>query len=98
MLRLKKKDLALEQLDRSISDIADEMAGMPSNSPEFAEIQTRFMQLVELRTKITSKNSISPEVWATIIANLAGILTILAYEQRNVISKTALGWVHKLRV
>lgn len=54
--------------------------------------------LVELHTIQHAKHrTVSADTWATIAANLAGILIIVKHEEANVIASKALGFVQKLR-
>jgi len=51
---------------------------------------------VEKLMEIQKKNSISKETWATIGANLAGIIVIMNHERAHVIASKAFGLVKKV--
>lgn len=59
---------------------------------EYAEWSDQLVKLYKLR----EETSISNETWATIAANLAGILLVLNFERANVIASKSFGFIRKL--
>jgi len=51
---------------------------------------------VEKLMEIQKKNSVSKETWASIGANLAGIIVIMNHERAHVIASKAFGLVKKI--
>lgn len=95
---MKKRDVALELVEDSITQVTEEMKSVLSDSDEFAKMNDQLSKLIETRSKLKVSGRISPETWATIIANLAGILLILNYERANIIVSKAFGHITKLRL
>jgi len=87
----------LQDLDRLIESVYSDLAGFTSDSEEFDKMSDQLKKLLELRTKIAPQTRVSPDVLATVGANLLGIIVILGYEHAHVVTSKALQFVMKLR-
>jgi hypothetical protein len=82
-------------LEKAIDDVLREMAGPSADSTEYAQMVDQLVKLHAMKTA-ESRPRVSPDVKATIAANLAGILMIVGHERVHIISTKALGFVKKL--
>ena len=83
-------------LDHVIDDLMLAMADEPSDSEEYAKMVAQFVKLYPLKDAERPK-TISPDVLATVGANLLGIAAILYHERAGIVTSKALGFVLKLR-
>ena len=83
------------QVEREIDKQLDILISRARTPEEISEMLDLMERRDELRKK---KVHVSPDTIAIIAGNLAGILLILNYEQFNVVSSKALGFVIKGRV
>jgi hypothetical protein len=80
--------------------IAQLLHSMNEYGPEEPEYQTKLEQLDKL-TKIQGRQNtpiwkrISPDTAAIVVGNLLGILVIVAYEQKSVMTSKAFGYTLK---
>ena len=74
--------------------VQTEMHGAPADSEEFGVMVDRLVKLNGIKPE---KLHVKPETWATIGANLLGILVIINHERAHVIATKAIGFVSKLR-
>lgn len=93
MFRRKEKS----PLDQLIAKAARELMLTQTNSTEFKAGVDQLAKLHVMR-ETESRNRVSPDVTATIIANLAGILLIISHERINVINSKAMGLLAHLRL
>lgn len=82
-------------LDQVIENLISEMAGYEAHSPEYLAAATSLRVLLETRANEPRKERINPNTVAVVAGNLAGIILILAFEQRNIITSKALSFVMK---
>lgn len=84
----------------TLQDVIDEqlsaMAGFDAHSDEYAAAAKALKTLYEAQALEPKANRISAETWATIGANLAGIIMILTFEKTNVLTSKALSYVKRL--
>lgn len=92
----KKTDETPSELDETITELLSDMKACSGDSEEYAVMMKHLSALYKLK-EINLPKRVSPETWATIGANLAGILLILHYERFNVVTSKALSFVSKLR-
>ncbi len=85
------KDDQSPKLDDLITDILRDMSTMNPESEEYSKHLTQLERLYTL--KGTTQKRLSPDTLLTVAGNLFGILLIVAYEQKHVMSKTALGQI-----
>jgi hypothetical protein len=72
-----------------------EMAGVTADSEEFEKMTDQLVKLHALKTN-ESRPRISPDVKATILANLAGIAIVVGHERTHIVTSKALGFIKKL--
>jgi hypothetical protein len=83
-------------LQKVIDDLLSEMASVSGDSDEYDKMSAQLVRLMELKANIGPKR-VSPDVKATILANLAGILVIVGHERAHIVTSKALGFIMKLR-
>ena len=98
MFTFKKKDHVLELLEQAIEDTCKEMASINSDSDEYAKQNKQLSELIVTRSKVKNESKISPETWAVIIANLAGIVLIMNHERMHALTSKAVGTLIKPRI
>lgn len=76
-------------IDQPINRILDEMEVHGPDSPEYPDFIDYLTKLTELKIK-DQKPKISGDTMAVVFGNLAGILLIVAYEQKHVITSKAM--------
>lgn len=64
---------------------------------EFTKLLDQYTKLIMLQSAERQGRRVSPDVLATILANLAGIGLIISHERVNVIASKALSFVMKLK-
>lgn len=87
-------------LDETIENLISEVAGADSGSDEETAVMQSLKIAMELRIadKAALKPStMSPDMIASIAANLAGIVMILTFEKANVITSKSLSFVPKIK-
>ena len=67
------------------------------DAPQFTKLLDQYTKLVMMQTAERQTHRVSPDVLATIAANLAGIGLIIGHERVNVIASKALSFVTKLK-
>lgn len=83
------------KLDEAIDNALSELAGPSADSEEYARMVDQLVKLHALKIA-ESRPRISPDVKATIAANLAGILVIVGHERAHIVTSKALGFIKKL--
>lgn len=83
-----------DQLDDLIDSLLNEMAGKPEESEEYKVLLRRLERLSALRDKKTP-SKLDRNTIALIAGNLLGILIIVAYEQRHVMTSKGFGEIIK---
>lgn len=84
------------RIEVAINRVLLSMEASAPDSPEYEKLVDRLSELHALKVNNT-KNGLSKDTLATIIANIAGILLILQYERVNIVGTKALAFVQKLR-
>jgi hypothetical protein len=97
MFRQKTPTRELQDLDDLIQSVYSDLAGFTSDEEGFDKASDQLKKLLELRAKIAPQTRVSPDVLATVGANLLGILMVLGYEHAHVVTSKALQFVTKLR-
>lgn len=77
-----EKDTALQRL---IDKVELEMDNTDVNSDEFQKLMTQLERLYDVKAN-KRHDSVSADTLALVLGNLAGILLIVAYEQKHVIT------------
>lgn len=84
-------------IDEQIKMVLSEMTEQGVDSEEYSKQLAYLERLHELKAK-NRREALSWETIAIIAGNLAGILLIVAYEQKHVITSKAFGQVVRPRV
>jgi len=95
MFNRKPKNEANE-LDKAINELFEELSYLPGNDEEYAKVVDQLSKLYSLK-ETESPKRVSPDVLATIAANLLGIIVIVGHERANVVTSKALGLLPKPR-
>lgn len=82
-------------LEKAIDRVLTEMDNETVESETYAAMVDQLIKLHAMKTT-ESRPRISPDTWATITANLAGILVIVGHERTHIVTSKALGFVKKL--
>jgi len=85
-----------EALDGLIIEHEQEMQKMDVDSEEYAQALNKLERLHKLKEK-TSPKRVDPNTVLIAASNLLGIVIIVAYEHKHVITSKALGFAGKLR-
>lgn len=87
-----KRNPIEEKLDNEILNLLELMDKETRYSDEYKSMTDQLTKLYELR----KGNRISKETWATIGANLAGIVVLMNHERTHVIASKAFSFVKKI--
>jgi uncharacterized protein Smg (DUF494 family) len=80
-------------VDIPLNKVLDELKQYGPDTPEF-EKQLRYLErLNDLKTGNRQQYRVSPDTIALVLGNLAGILIIVAYEQKHVWTSKAMGFI-----
>ena len=82
------------RLDDAILRILDDMENVEPGSPDYDKLVTQLERLTLLKTT-QRPGKISPDTRITVLANLLGILIIVAYEQKHVMGSKAQSFILK---
>jgi len=82
-------------LDKAIDDLYLQMDDLTGDTQEYAKMADQLVKLHALKMNESSRR-VSPDVKATILANLLGILIIVTHERVHVVTTKALGFIKKL--
>lgn len=83
-----------DQLDDQVTRILDEMSMIDTESEEYQVLLGRLERLSELKAK-KAPSPIDRNTIALIAGNLLGILLIVAYEQKHVMTSKGFGQIIK---
>lgn len=76
-------------IDEHITDVLTEMKTVGVNSDRYPDLMTYLERLHEVKAR-QRRDSVSPDTLALIAGNLMGILLIVAYEQKHVMTSKGL--------
>ncbi len=82
--------------DEPIKQILANMDEYGPDSPEYTTLMNHLEGLVRIRAEHRPKR-ISPDTMAIVAGNLMGILIIVAYEQKHVMTSKAMGFILKTK-
>lgn len=88
-------------LDESIESLTQALAGMDEGDEKHTAAVQSLKTLMELRNadkEAKRKLPVSPEVLTAAGANVLGILLILGFEQKHVLTSKAMSFVPKIRI
>lgn len=91
----RKPDPAAVELDRTIAKIHAQMDEDSCETEEFAQMADQVVKLTQLKKELPSRR-VSPDVLATVAANLLGIAIVVGHERANVIGGKAITFVKQL--
>lgn len=87
-------------LEKAIDSLLAEMENFSGDDEEYAKMVSQLDTLYKLKevdNKINTDNRVSAETWATIGANLFGILLIVQHERAHVMTSKALSFIMKAK-
>jgi hypothetical protein len=88
-----------DALQDAIDNLYSELAGYNADTEEYNNITDQIVKMLELQNKLNTSKSWRPSPDAIVAAagSILGILLILNYEQKDVMTSKALGLVGKLK-
>lgn len=90
----RKPNAEAEELNRAITEVHSNLNRYTPETKEYAAMADQLVKLYAQKEKISS-NRISRDQLITVSGNLLGILVIVMYEQRGVVTSKALGFIGK---
>jgi hypothetical protein len=93
---IKKTQPEPTKLEKTIDRLLTQMAEVDCESKEYAAMADQVSKLYKLKESDIPQQ-VSKDTLLLVAGNLAGILLIIAYENKNVIASKALGFVMKPR-
>lgn len=81
--------------DEQIEQVLQYMAGYDPIDAEFEDSMEKLERLTKLKGEQPKK--VSPDTLAIVLGNLAGILVIVAYEQKHVMTSKATQFILKVK-
>lgn len=82
------------ELKKPIDRVLSEMEEHGPDSPEYSNLLSYLERLIALK-RGNSPSRVSPDTMMTVVGNIFGILVIVAYEQKHVMSSKGLGFIGK---
>ena len=83
-----------QNLDAAINELYSQLDGLTGDTDEYAKTLDQLTKLYALKA---NPSRVSADTLANIAANLTGILIVVGYEQKHVITTKALGFIAKLK-
>lgn len=84
------------QLDIALNSAYAALSNLQETDEKYAKILDQIVKLHKMKNDERT-SQVSPDTWATIGANLVGILLIIRHEHVNVITSRAMNLVTKLK-
>jgi hypothetical protein len=78
--------------DEPIARVLADMETYGPDAPEYPQLVERLAELSKIQSE-NRKKRISPDTLAIVLGNLAGILIIVAYEQKHVMNSKGLNFI-----
>jgi hypothetical protein len=82
------------ELKKPIDRVLSEMEEHGPDAPEYPNLLSYLERLIALK-RGNANSRVSPDTMMTVAGNLLGILIIVAYEQKHVMSSKGLGFILK---
>jgi hypothetical protein len=82
------------ELDEPIDKLLEELRAYDPNSTEFAAAMEHLETLTKMRAE-EHRFPVSPETMALVVGNLVGILIIVGYEQKHVVTSKAMTMLNR---
>jgi hypothetical protein len=95
---MKRHEQPASVVDPVIEKLISEMSGYDASDEDYTKMAANLKVLLEAKAVEPKPERINPNVLATIGANLVGIVLILAFEKKNVITSKSLSMVMKPRI
>ena len=83
--------------DDAITKALTSLQTYDTEDAEFSDALSYLERLTKLKEAEKPKRKVSPDVMATVLGNLAGILVIVAYEQKHVMTSKAMGFILRVK-
>lgn len=83
-------------LDEVIANALKELAGHEAHSAEYAKIVEQLVLLNSMKSN-EKTDRVSKDTLALVLGNLAGIIVIVGYEQKHVLTSKALSLLSRAR-
>lgn len=83
-------------LDEVIEQLIDDMKLTPRDSDDYVTMVKQLDTLYKLKA-IDKPERVSRDTVAIIVGNLVGIVLIISYEQKNIVTSKALGFLRQVR-
>ena len=80
-------------VDEPIDRVLTEMNTYGPDSPEYDKLVRYLERLKDVKANERQHYLVSPDTIALVLGNLAGILIIVAYEQKHVMTSKAMGFI-----
>lgn len=93
---IKRKPAEPTKLKSELDRLLDHMSTMDPETKEYSATADQVAKLYKLQEQDAPKR-VSPDTWAVVGANLAGILIIVGHERVHVITSKAVGFIMKMR-
>ena len=87
-----RKSTSDSKLDEAIDNALSELASHELHSEEYSKAADQLTKLYEIRQK-NKPDTVSKDALINALSGLAGILVIVAYEQRHVMTSRALSFI-----
>lgn len=98
---VRKSNVEAHPLDETIENLTQALAGMDEGDEKHTHAVESLKTLMELRNADKAekrKMAVSPEVLTAAGAHVLGILLILGFEQKHVLTSKAMSFVPKIRI
>lgn len=92
-----KTDEKPSVIEPVIDKLISEMSGYDASDEDYSTMAANLKTLMEAKAVEPRKPRVSPETWAIIGGNLAGIVAILAFEKNGIITSRAFSLVTRTR-
>lgn len=94
-IRTKKSE---SEFDKEVDAILRRLSDVDPATDEYQKLCESLNRIADIRDRMNrKKKSVSPDTMALIVANLAGIIIVLGYEQGHIIASKAFSMISKLR-
>lgn len=91
-----RKPKPKSELEKTLDELFAELRSTTGDTEQYAKTADQVAKLYKLR-EIDTPRRISPDQALLVAGNLAGILAIVAYEQKHILTSKAANFVMKLR-
>lgn len=89
-----KKSAEDSKLENAVDNVYSEMAGLSSDSEEYAKMTDQLVKLYSLKE---NPKRVSPDTLAVVIGNILGIILIVGHERAHIVTSKALNLILKTR-